>query len=291
MDTSETDAAVADTAVPDATAKQELGLLREIYDLGKIILWALGIATGLRVAAYEPFNIPSESMLPGLLIGDYLLVAKYPYGYSRYSLPFGLPLFKGRIFDAPVTRGDVAVFKWPSDNRTDYIKRIIGLPGDKIQMIKGVLHLNGAPVKRKLVTEFKVWDTPNSTCGNPQSKLYLYRRVLASGEAVCILPQYREYLPGGRNYLTLDLQVSGPADNTGVYVVPKGYYFALGDNRDDSEDSRVSLGAGGVGFVPAENMVGRADMLFYSTDGRADLWQVHKWGKATRSNRIFKKVS
>jgi signal peptidase I len=291
MDTSETEVSVADSARDDGADDAQPSLLREIYDLGKIIIWALGIATSLRVAAYEPFNIPSESMLPGLLTGDYLLVAKYPYGYSRYALPFGLPLFKGRIFDKPVVRGDVAVFKWPNDNRTDYIKRIIGLPGDKIQMINGIVHLNGTPIKRKLVTEFKVWDTPNSTCGNPQSKLYPYRRVLASGEAVCILPQYREFLPGGRTYLTLDLQALGPADNTGVYVVPKGYYFALGDNRDDSEDSRVSLGSGGVGFVPAENMVGRADMLFYSTDGSADLWQVHKWGSATRTNRLFKKVT
>ncbi len=265
-------------------------MLKEIGDLAKVVLWALAIATGLRIAAYEPFNIPSESMLPNLIIGDYLLVAKYPYGYSRYSMPFGLPLFKGRVMEKAVTRGDVAVFKWPSDNRTDYIKRIIGLPGDRLQMIDGKLYLNGMKVVRKRVVDFKVWDTLNSTCGNPASKLYPYRRVLPSGVAVCVVPQYREYLPEGRSYLTLDLQRLGPSDNTGVYTVPPGYYFAMGDNRDDSEDSRVSVGAGGVGYVPAENLVGRADLLFFSTDGSARLWQVTKWGKATRTGRIFQSI-
>ncbi len=283
-------AAVADTETVAAPVAAAADLLREIADLARVMLWALAIALGLRIFAYEPFNIPSESMLPNLIIGDYLLVAKYPYGYSRYSVPFGLPLFKGRMLGAPVTRGDVAVFKWPNDNRTDYIKRIIGLPGDRLQMIDGKLHLNGEMLKRKRVIDFKVWEEENSTCGNPSSKLYPYRTVLTSGAAVCIVPQYREFLPGGRSYLTIDLQPIGPSDTTGVYTVPPGYYFAMGDNRDDSEDSRVSIGAGGVGYVPAENLVGRADFLFFSTDGSARLWQVSKWRQAMRSDRIFSSI-
>lgn len=259
-------------------------LMRDIADLCRIVLWAFAIAMGLRIFVYEPFNIPSESMLPNLMIGDYLLVAKYPYGYSRYSVPFGLPLFKGRIFESPVTRGDVAVFKWPNDNRTDYIKRIVGLPGDKIQMIDGILQLNGTPVRRKRVIDFKVWDVPNSTCGDPKSKLYPYRRVLENGKAVCIVPQYREYLPGGRSYLMLDLIPIGRADNSAVYTVPPAQYFAMGDNRDDSDDSRITMAQGGIGYVPAENLVGRADILFFSSNGTAPVW------KATRRERILKHI-
>jgi signal peptidase I len=269
----------AETAVPSPRT-----LISDIADLSKVMLWAFFIAMGLRIFAYEPFNIPSESMLPNLMIGDYLLVAKYPYGYSRYSVPFGLPLFKGRVLESPVERGDVAVFKWPNDNRTDYIKRIIGLPGDKLQMIDGILHLNGQIVRRKRVIDFKVWDVPNSTCGDPQSKLYPYRRVLASGEAVCIVPQYREYLPSGRSYLTLDLIPIGIADNTAVYTVPPAHYFAMGDNRDDSDDSRVAMAQGGVGYVPTENLVGRADILFFSSKGSSPVW------KAMRTERILKSI-
>jgi signal peptidase I len=264
--------------------------LYEIVDLGKVILWAFAIAMGLRIFAWEPFNIPSESMLPNLIIGDYLLVAKYPYGYSRYSVPFGLPLFKGRLLESQVKRGDIAVFKWPSDNRTDYIKRIIGLPGDRLQMVDGILRLNGKSIQRKRVVDFKVWDTPNSTCGSVASKLYPYRRVLQNGAAVCVVPQYREYLPGGRSYLTLDLIPIGSADNTAVYTVPPEHYFAMGDNRDDSEDSRVAVALGGVGFVPAENLVGRADLLFFSTDGSASALNVFKWKKAVRRERLLRHI-
>jgi signal peptidase I len=275
-------------AAAGATASQSF--LRDLTDIVKIMLWALAIAMGLRIFAWEPFNIPSESMLPNLLIGDYLLVAKYPYGYSRYSIPFGLPLFGGRVLEQEVTRGDIVVFKWPNDNRTDYIKRIIGLPGDRLQMIDGLLHINGKKVQRKRVVDFKVWATPNSTCDQSGSKLYPYRQVLADGKAVCIVPQYREFLPGGRNYLTLDLIPIGSADNTTVFTVPRGNYFAMGDNRDDSDDSRVALAQGGVGFVPAENLVGRADLLVFSTDGSASVWDVLHWRKAARSKRMFTRL-
>jgi signal peptidase I len=265
-------------------------LRKDASDLGRLLLVALGIAIGIRSFAYEPFNIPSESMLPSLMVGDYLLVAKYPYGYSRYSFPIGAPLFSGRVLVKPVRRGDVIVFKWPNDNRTDYIKRVIGLPGDRIQLQSGNVYINNVRVTRTRVSDFNVWDTPSSSCGMAGSLLNQYRVVLKSGAAVCKVPQFRETLPEGRSYLSLDLQPVGPRDTSGVYIVPEGHYFFMGDNRDNSEDSRVATKDGGVGMVPAENIVGRADRLFFSTDGSAQLWQVHKWFSAARSERILERI-
>ncbi len=280
-----------DAPAAAAQAAAPVGSLRsDIIELARILCLALALAVGFRSFAYEPFNIPSESMLPNLLVGDYLLVAKYPYGFSRYSLPFGLPFFSGRIGEKPILRGDIVVFKWPADNRTDYVKRIIGLPGDRIQMKSGTVFINNVRVQRVRVVDFKAWDTPNSSCAVPGSLLNSYRVVLSNGTAVCRVPQFRETLPGGRSYLTLDLQPVGPRDTTGVYQVPPGHYFLMGDNRDNSEDSRVAMKAGGVGFVPSENIVGRADRLFYSTDGRAELWEIHKWVRAARFDRFFEPV-
>lgn len=232
----------------------------------KTILYAVLIAVGIRTFAYEPFNIPSGSMLPTLLVGDYLFVSKFAYGYSRYSIPFGLPLFEGRIFSSPLHRGDVAVFKKPGDEGTDYIKRIVGVPGDRIQMIDGVFHLNGEAVPRQRVEDFSYVDRD----GN-------YVRVA----------QYRETLPDGTSYLTLDAVANGTADNTRVFLVPKGYYFAMGDNRDNSLDSRISWG---IGFVPEQNLVGRAEMLFFSVDGRTRLWEIWKWPTTIRYSRFFDPV-
>jgi signal peptidase I len=263
---------------------------QDARELARLLVIALFLALGIRSLAYEPFNIPSESMLPNLMVGDYLLVAKYPYGYSRYSFPLGLPLFSGRLRDRPIKRGDIVVFKWPTDNRTDYIKRVIGLPGDRIQMKSGTVYINDVRVQRERVIDFKVWDTPNSSCGTAGSLLNQYRVVLPSGEAVCRVPQFRETLPNGRSYLALDLQPVGPRDTTGVYIVPPKHYFMMGDNRDNSEDSRVAAVDGGVGFVPAENIIGRADRLFFSTDGSAQLWDVHKWVSASRGDRMFEQI-
>ncbi|MEH0075041.1 signal peptidase I [Pannonibacter sp. Pt2] len=235
----------------------------------KVIVQALLIALVVRTFLFQPFNIPSGSMMNTLLIGDYLFVSKYSYGYSRYSFPFGLPPFSGRVLSSDPERGDVAVFKTPHDNSTDYIKRVIGLPGDEIQMIDGVLHINGAAVPRERIEDFV--DTDNF--GNE-------RRVA----------RYRETLPNGVSYDTLDLTPRGQADNTKVFKVPAGHYFMMGDNRDNSTDSRVPVELGGVGYVPVENFVGRAEVIFFSVDGGQPAWQFWYWPWSVRWDRLFQSI-
>jgi signal peptidase I len=239
-----------------------------IFETTKTIVYAILIALVVRTVAYEPFNIPSGSMIPTLLVGDYLFVSKFSYGYSRFSLPFGLPLFSGRILDFHrPQRGDVAVFKLPTDTSTDYIKRVVGLPGDKIQMIHGNLFINGQMVPRRPIEDY----------------------VYQEGGQVVLMHQYIESLPRGPGELPLDHPIikigdDGPLDNTAVYEVPQGYYFAMGDNRDNSQDSRVMSA---VGFIPAANFVGRAEFLFFSTDGSASWWEVWKWPFAIRYGRLL----
>jgi signal peptidase I len=234
-----------------------------IVDTIKTVVYAVLIALVVRTVAYEPFNIPSGSMVPTLLVGDYLFVSKFSYGYSRYSLPFGLPLFFGRIFFHSPERGDVAVFKLPTDNSTDYIKRVIGLPGDHIQMKAGNLYINDQQVPRKRIQD------------------YLYQE--GSGTVIS-LAQYIETLPNGRQHQIIKMGDNGPLDNTPIYDVPAGEYFMMGDNRDNSQDSRV-LSA--VGYVPAENLIGRAEFIFFSTDGSARLWEIWKWPFAIRYSRLL----
>lgn len=246
-----------------AGADRVLADLRQLLwnDTVQTVFFAFLIAIAVRVAVFEPFNIPSGSMKPTLLVGDYLFVSKYSYGYSRYSFPLGLVPFSGRIWESPVERGDVAVFRKPPENEIDYIKRIIGLPGDRIQVVKGVLHINGEAVKRERIEDFA---------------LDLHGKKVE---------QYTETLPNGRTHRILETRGDeGGADNTRVFTVPEGHYFAMGDNRDNSADSRV------IGFVPAENMVGRAEILFFSTDGSAALWEVWKWPFAIRYSRLFNGV-
>jgi signal peptidase I len=241
-----------------------------LWDTIKTVIYAILIALAVRTIAYEPFNIPSESMVPTLLVGDYLFVSKFSYGYSRYSLPLGLPLIPGRVFFTPPKRGDVVVFKLPRDNETDYIKRIIGVPGDKIQMREGRLYINDKLVERERVEDYLARDEMTGT---------VVRR-----------PHFIETLPGGKKHDIIEIMGdNGPLDNTPVYEVPPDHYFAMGDNRDNSLDSRVPPNAPqpGVGYIPKENLVGRAEFLFFSTDGSAALWEFWKWPSSLRIRRFF----
>ncbi|MGF1650129.1 MAG: signal peptidase I [Hyphomicrobiaceae bacterium] len=217
--------------------------LREsgLWETGKIIIQALLLALVVRVFFYQPFNIPSGSMKSTLLVGDYLFVSKLSYGYSRHTFPYSPPLFSGRIWSGDPKLGDVVVFKLPRDNTTDYIKRVVGLPGDTVQMRDGVLFINGEAVPKERDGYFETRDD--------------------DGRLVRI-PKYRETLPNGVVYHVLDERQNGPADNTRVFTVPDGHYFMMGDNRDNSTDSRIAWG--GVDFVPHENLVGRAEIIFFS---------------------------
>ena len=238
----------------------------------------------LRSFIFAPFNIPSESMLPRLMIGDYLVVAKWPYGYSKYSLPFSIPLIPGRIMPRTPDRGDVIVFKAPPGNNTDYIKRVIGLPGDLIQMRDGQLLLNGEPVTKQRVGDFIEPLTPNSACSKPD--VAQFRETASDGTIRCRYPRYRETLPGGRSYLVLDLETIA-YDNSPVYAVPEGQFFAMGDNRDRSADSRFPAVEGqGISIVPQENLIGRALFTVFSTDGTASWFKPWTWFTAARWDRI-----
>ena len=230
----------------------------------KTIVYALLIAGVIRSFLFQPFNIPSGSMEATLQIGDYLFVSKSTYGFSRYSFPFGLIPFEGRfaVLSQP-QRGDIVVFKFPPDNATDYIKRLIGLPGDRIQMRDGVLHINDTAVPKEKLDDYV------ETVGEP-----------GSGETRNV-PRYRETLPNGVSYEVLDRDPQGNLDNTQVFVVPEGHYFMMGDNRDNSADSRVD-----VGYVPFENFVGKAQIIFFSTNGSARIWEVWKWPSAIRYSRL-----
>ena len=229
-----------------------------------------------------PFYIPSESMLPRLVIGDYLLLAKWPYGYSRNSLPFGLPLLpESRVFAGQPERGDVVVFKAPPEAEEDWIKRVIGLPGDTVQMKDGVLWLNGKEVPKQRVADFEVAVSPNTRCYSTE-----FQAKLADGTDVCRYPQYKETLPGGRSYMVLDF---GPRenDNTDPVMVPEGTVFLMGDNRDNSADSRVPFDRDGLGGpVPQDNLLGRATVMMWSTDGGAEWIKPWTWFSAARWNRI-----
>lgn len=233
-----------------------------LWETAKTIIYAVVIALFIRTVFAEPFSIPSGSMIPTLLVGDYLFVSKASYGYSKHSLPLSVPLIKGRIFYTEPERGDVIVFKLPSDNRTDYIKRLIGLPGDRIQMKAGRLYINGEMVERTFVERFVQRDS--------------------TGAAVRY-DKYTETLPNGVRHTILEMSDDMPYDNTSEFVVPEDHFFMMGDNRDNSMDSRVLK----IGFVPKVNLIGKAKFLFYSNDGTARWWEFWKWPMSVRWSRLL----
>jgi len=244
------------------------GPLHELLELGKTIFYALAIALVLRVVLFQPFTIPSASMEPTLLEGDYIIVSKYAYGWSRHSIPFSPNFMQGRIMGKEPERGDVVVFKLPRDGRTDYIKRLVGMPGDRLQILDGLLHINGAPVGREELSPTQ----QDSVFGPPRP-----------------VDRYREILPEGRSYITYSYGPDGEVDNTGVYAVPAGHYFMMGDNRDNSVDSRYPLESG-VGFVPAENLVGRAEVVLFSWAPGAALFQPWTWFTESRPSRFGQRL-
>jgi signal peptidase I len=227
----------------------------------KTLIVAIICAGIVRSFFYEPFHIPSSSMKPNLLIGDYIFVSKFSYGYSKYSFPLSLNLFSGRIAPKEPNRGDVIVFRLPSDPRINYVKRLIGLPGDKIQMINGQVYINQKPVPKKYLEDF--FDDSDGLK----------------------IRKFTEILPEGRAITTLDQSPDAPQDNTGTYIVPNGHYFMMGDNRDNSQDSRF---LSNVGYVPKENLIGEARIIFFSSN--QPFWKFWSWHKSIRWHRILKKI-
>ena len=274
-------------AAPDEAKKQTA--VGETIEVAKTVLYALAIALVLRILLFQPFTIPSASMEPTLLQGDYIIVSKYSYGYSRHSIPFSPPIFNGRLLERAPTRGDIVVFKLPSDGHTDYIKRLVGLPGDKIQVRGGVIHVNGKPVARRPLSPGVTGDGPGA--GVPVAR-------------------FQETMPNGKTYVTYDMG-DRKADNTAIYTVPAGCYFMMGDNRDNSVDSRFNPGGAadqrtaktcpwdaaadeftdpqtGVGFVPVDNLVGKAEIILLSWYPEASLFKPWTWFTEARPSRFFR---
>jgi signal peptidase I len=275
----------ADIETPDEKA----GAVKEFIEIIKTVAYALGIALVLRVLLFQPFTIPSASMEPNLLQGDYIIVSKYSYGWSKHSIPFSPGLFNGRILGKTPRRGDIIVFKLPRDPNVDYIKRLIGLPGDKVQVRGGLVYINGKVLDRK--------ELPSA--------------LVDTGYGTVRAGRFEETNPEGRQYVTQDYGPDSEADNTGVYTVPENCYFFMGDNRDNSLDSRFDPGVStfktgsgvckwdfendqyiglqqGVGFVPAENLVGRAQLILLSWNPDAHLFKPWTWFLDARPSRFFR---
>ena len=252
--------------------------------LARFVLVVAILAWAFRSFIAAPFSIPSGSMLPTLYIGDYLVVSKWPYGFSRYSFPFGLPAFSGRILAEVPKRGDVVVFRHPTEN-SDLIKRVIGLPGDTVEVRGGRVILNGLAVPRASLSPIGVPVSNNSPCrAVPPARATV--AVLSGNRPFCVYRAYLETLPGGPSYTVLNQVDNGIADEFPSTVVPAGHVFLMGDNRDDSLDSRFDRYAGGVGMVPMENLIGRASFTFWSTDGGASYFMPWTWFTSLRGSRI-----
>jgi signal peptidase I len=243
----------------------ERDTVRHVSGTATAILEAVLIALAIRTFLFQPFNIPSGSMEPTLLVGDYLFVSKFSYGYSRYSFPIAPPLFSGRVFTSEPSRGDVVVFRGGED---DFIKRVIGLPHDRVQVTAGVLYINDKPVERHQIADF----VGHNPC----------RPAPTDAPPVRVV-QWRETLPNGISYNTLQCGRSGAADNTGIYTVPARHFFMMGDNRENSADSRFP----DVGYVPLDKLIGRAQVIFFSIAGRTPVWELWNRPNSVRWNRIF----
>jgi signal peptidase I len=248
------------------------GLVRFLFSVA-ILAWAL------RSFVIATYNIPSGSMLPTLYIGDYLVVSKWPYGYSRYIFPYHVPPIGGRVLSHLPKRGDVVVF-WVPSERQDLIKRVIGLPGDTIAVRDGIVILNGQPLPRRPLGPVVIPVSSNSPCRAAPGA------IPNEHGSTCIYSTYREMLPGGRSYTVLDQVDHGPEDDFAEIRVPAGQVFMMGDNRDDSLDSRFPVAAGGIGMIPMDNLVGRADVIFWSTDGGVNYLEPWTWFTALRGNRV-----
>jgi signal peptidase I len=257
-------------------AKNDGGIVETI----KTVVYALLIAGAFRTLFFQPFWIPSESMKDTLLVGDFVFVNKMAYGYSKFSCPFALCPISGRILASAPQRGDVVVFRHPV-NGSDFVKRLIGLPGDTVQVKKGILYINGAEAPQVADGQFEEVMGPQGPMGNrPRCE----NGAVGDG-SICTRSRYKETLPNGVVHDVLNIEDDGYADNTDVFTVPEGQYFFMGDNRDNSQDSRFSQAVGGVGFVPAENLIGRADRIIFSSAGKSMLY-FWTW----RADRFFKAV-
>ena len=296
--------------------KRNKKIKHEFTDTIKAILWAGFFAIVIRTFLIEPFHIPSDSMIPNLFVGDHLFVSKTSYGYSRQSFPFSLPLIKDRIFETIPQVGDVIVFKKIKGHPDNYIKRLIGLPGDKIQMKKGILHINGIATKREFIEKFYIINLPyslrksNSLTINTSNgqvltvidtqKLYLNGRPLKNsqytiayktsknfqGEAI-ELNKYKQTLPNGKSFDIIEISDTEPADNTKEYIVPEDHYFMMGDNRDMSEDSRF---LDEVGYIHKRDLIGRAEIIFFSHNNSVNIFEFWKYFRPIRFSRILNKI-
>lgn len=253
--------------VQSGEAPTTSGALNEMVEIIKTVVYALLIALFLRVLFFQPFTIPSASMEPNLYEGDYIIVSKFSYGYSRHSIPFSPNIHQGRVLERQAQRGDIVVFKLPSDGHTDYVKRVVGVSGDRVQMKNGLLYVNDKLIQRDALSPVK--------------------SDLGFGQVVDVA-RFQERLDSGKTYATQDMGTDGNLDNTDVFIVPQGYYFMMGDNRDNSSDSRVDPFEGGVGYVPAENLVGKAQIILLSWKPEASIFKPWTWVLDARPSRFFK---